>query len=406
VAIILAGTWAGRASVGRLLTLRPVRHVGRVSYSWYLWHWPFLVFAEAAWGALSVLGGMAVVAVSWLPAVVSHRFLEHPLHRSRLLTRRPRWALRLGLACTLVAVLLGIGLAAVQPGLRTAPASAVTGAESAATTLQASAAAVRPNPRDATKDRSRMYADGCLVAPPGTVSPGCVYGDADGATTVVLFGDSHAMQYFPALDAVARERGWRLVGLTKAGCTPASTLVVNDQLRRAYTECQRWRERTLRRIAATEKPALIVTSGLSEYTAVRDGRRLDADDTAAALRRGWTTTLKRLRTVAPQVVVIRDGPASPRDVPDCVSGALDDLSRCAFSAAQGLDAAPVDVAAAQTVPGVRVVDPTPVLCPDGTCPAVIGNALVYRDRRHLTATFVKTLGPWMTRQLPTLRRTA
>jgi hypothetical protein len=396
---------AGGVSVGRFLERRPVRHVGRVSYAWYLWHWPLLVLAEAAFGALSVLGGIAVVAFSWLPAVLSHRLVERPLHHSRFLKDRPRWALRLGIACTATAVVLGIGLAALQPTLQTAPASQVVGA--AATTVQTSAAAVRPNPAKAGEDRSQLYTDGCLIAPKGTVSGSCVYGDKASRTTVVLFGDSHAMQYFPAVEAVARERGWRLVGLTKAGCTPASTLVINDQLRRAYTECQTWRERALKRIEQTEKPALVITSGLSDYTAVSgSGARLSAAATAVALQRGWTTTLKRLNAAAGKVVVIRDGPASPVDVPDCVSGALDDLSKCSFAAADHVDPHPVEVAAAHAVRGVSVVDPTPVLCPDGTCPAVIGNALVYRDTRHLTATFVKTLAPWMATQLPTLTKTS
>ena len=39
-------------------------------------------------------------------------------------------------------------------------------------------------------------------------------------TTVVLFGDSHAMQWFPALNGLAKEHDWRLVGLTKAACPP------------------------------------------------------------------------------------------------------------------------------------------------------------------------------------------
>ncbi|HEX5912326.1 MAG TPA: acyltransferase, partial [Rubrobacter sp.] len=49
----------------RWLTLGPVRHVGRTSYSWYLWHWPPLVFAATLWGKLSPLEGTAVLAVSY-----------------------------------------------------------------------------------------------------------------------------------------------------------------------------------------------------------------------------------------------------------------------------------------------------------------------------------------------------
>jgi hypothetical protein len=47
------------------------------------------------------------------------------------------------------------------------------------------------------------------------------YGERGSSTTVVLFGDSHAMQYFPALERIAARRRWRLVNLTKGGCPPA-----------------------------------------------------------------------------------------------------------------------------------------------------------------------------------------
>src|SRR3954453_1063178 len=78
-------------------------------------------------------------------------------------------------------------------------------ARSAGTQIQASATAVRPSPSRANADRSLAYADGCHLPDRATRSPNCAYGDAESATTVVLFGDSHAMQYFPALQRVATQ---------------------------------------------------------------------------------------------------------------------------------------------------------------------------------------------------------
>src|ERR687897_977248 len=90
-AIIAAGigstvTFAGPA---RLLTLGPVRHVGRISYSWYLWHWPPLVFAATLWGKLSPLEGVGVLAASYVPAVLSNRLVERPFLHSKTLTQYP-----------------------------------------------------------------------------------------------------------------------------------------------------------------------------------------------------------------------------------------------------------------------------------------------------------------------------
>src|SRR3712207_1750553 len=77
-AIIAAGSSSTNAAPTRLLSLRPVRHAGRISYSWYLWHWPPLVFAAAIWGKLSPLEGLAALSASYAPAVLTHRFVERP----------------------------------------------------------------------------------------------------------------------------------------------------------------------------------------------------------------------------------------------------------------------------------------------------------------------------------------
>src|ERR687897_311670 len=77
-AIIAAGFATTSAGPARLLTLGPVRHVGRISYSWYLWHWPLLVFAAAVWGSLSTLEGIGVLAASYVPTVLTNRLVEKP----------------------------------------------------------------------------------------------------------------------------------------------------------------------------------------------------------------------------------------------------------------------------------------------------------------------------------------
>ena len=403
-AIIAAGFVTTSAGASRVLTLGPVRHVGRISYSWYLWHWPPLVFAAAIWGSLSPLEGIAVLVASYVPAVATNRLVERPFLHSETLTRFPRKALALGGACTAASVALGLGLFVLTPTIPEAPESQLAGASALRhdDSLQKSAKAVQPTPREAEskENRPRMYADGCHLTFSETKSPNCVYGDPSSDTTVVLFGDSHAMQWFPALNEIAKERDWRLVGLTKAACPPAEVHIYNATLRRAYSECDEWRERTLKRIVRDENPSLVVTSSLPTYKPREDGKRLPKEAGREAMVEGYASTLKELRSTGAPVALIDDVPHPDKNIPQCVSRSLDRLRKCATPQSKALGYPKVNSRAAAEVGGVRFIDPTPMICLEKTCPAVIGDALVYRNGAHLTATYVRTLTPWLAERLP------
>jgi peptidoglycan/LPS O-acetylase OafA/YrhL len=405
-AIIAAGFGSTTTSAvsARMLTLGPVRHVGRISYSWYLWHWPPLIFAATLWGELSPLEGVGVLAVSYVPAVVTNHLVEKPFLHSKTLTQYPRKALALGGACTAFSVALGLLLFAVTPTVPEAPESQVAGAAALQNghSLQKSAKAVTPDPREAeTKEnRPQMYADGCHLNPPETEVPECVYGNPSSKTTVVLFGDSHAMQWFPALNELAKERNWRLVGLTKAACPPAEVHIYNASLRRAYRECTEWREQMLERIVQVENPDLIVTSSLSTYRPREDGKRLPQHASEEAMVEGYASTLKKLRSTGTRVALIEDVPHPNKNIPECVSRSLEHLERCATPRSEALDYPKVNTRVSERVEGVKLIDPTPVACTEKNCPAVIGDVLVYRNGAHLTATYVRTLTPWLGKQLP------
>jgi peptidoglycan/LPS O-acetylase OafA/YrhL len=398
----LAATSGGvtgvRVGAASLLSLRPVRYVGRISYSWYLWHWPAIVFAAAIWGPrLSVAAGLAAVAASWIPTQLTHTLVEDPVRRAPMLSRLPNRAIALGLACTVVALGVGIGLRAAQPTLKTAKLSDVPGAAALPDqpTPQETAVALRPNPLKARADRGRSYYEGCMVGIPGTNSNKCLYGDLDGRHTLILFGDSHAMQYFPAVVELAEVNRWRLIVMTKAECPPEEVEVRSMVEDREYSQCDEWREKTFQRIEEGNQSVTVVMSGDTEYTPYGpDGEELSGDEAAEAMEAGYLRTLRRIEAAGPHTVVIRDNPSSTEDVPSCVSEDIQHLGRCAFPRHREWDRE-YDVRAAEASPDTHLVDFIGDICPGEVCRAVIGNALVYRDKDHLTATFARTLEPML-----------
>jgi peptidoglycan/LPS O-acetylase OafA/YrhL len=406
-ALILSGTalaaTAGgvtglKAGAGWVLSLRPVRYVGRISYSWYLWHWPFIIFAAAIWGPrLTVAAGLLAVAASWVPTQLTHMLIEDPVRRAPALRRLPNRAIALGLACMAVAVGVGIGLRDSQPTVRLAAIGDVPGAAALVDqpVPQETATALRPNPLKARADRGRSYYEGCMVGIDGTNSNKCLYGNPTGGNTLILFGDSHAMQYFPAVDELAEIHGWRLIVLTKAECPPEEVEVKSMVEDREYSQCDEWREETLKRIEGGNKHMTVVMSGDTEYTPYGpDGEELSGNEAADAMEAGYLRTLRRIEAAGPHTVVIRDNPSSVQDVPSCVSEDIQHLKRCAFPRLREWDRE-YDVRAAKASPETHLVDFIGDICPGEVCRAVIGNALVYRDKDHLTATFARTLEPML-----------
>jgi peptidoglycan/LPS O-acetylase OafA/YrhL len=398
----LAATASGvagvRSGAGWILSLAPVRYVGRISYSWYLWHWPAIVFAAAIWGPrLSVAAGLAAVAASWIPTQLTHMLIEDPVRRSPMLSRLPNRAIGLGLACTALALGVGIGLQAAQPTLHTAPLSEVRGAAALVDEAlpQETATALRPNPLKARADRGSSYYEGCMVGIPGTNSNRCLYGNKHGDKTLVLFGDSHAMQYFPTVEELVQQRGWRLIVLTKAECPPEELEVKSMVEDREYSQCDEWRQSALERIETGDEHTTVIMSGDTEYTPYGPhGEELSGDAAANAMEAGYLRTLNRIKAAGPRTVVIRDNPTSTEDVPSCVSEDIQHLDRCSFPRKREWDRE-YDVRAAKASPETHLVSFIADICPGEICRAVIGNALTYRDKDHLTATFARTLEPML-----------
>jgi len=140
-------------------------------------------------------------------------------------------------------------------------------------------------------------------------------------------------------------------------------------------------------------------SGDTAYTPYNDdGEELGGDAGAAAMEAGYLATLRRIHRAGLRTVVIKDTPTSSSDVPGCVSEDLDDLGSCAFERERDR-AKEFDSRAARVAPGSELIDVTPEICPRDLCRAVIGNALVYRDKSHLSATFARTLAPAIERGL-------
>lgn len=293
------------------------------------------------------------------------------------------------------------GGAALAVGLGLAASVAVAPIASAGGAPTDRLDALRPSLTWADDDRGGAARQGCLLEFSQTRSPTCVFGSRRSSFSVVLLGDSHSNQWFPALYPIARERGWRLTVLSKSSCTPAAIRVFNSRLRRSYRECHTWRRSALQRIAR-ERPDLVVIGSATSYRVIEDGAVRGRSRSARALEDGLVTTMRRLRGVGSRVLIFRDPPRPPEHPAQCLRRHPADFSACAFGRNVGYRFARVNARAALRVAGVQSIDTQRLFC-SRRCPVVVGNVLVYRDPLHLTATYAKTQTDWLRRRLPQTR---
>jgi hypothetical protein len=257
-----------------------------------------------------------------------------------------------------------------------------------------------PPLREVRSDVPIIHRDGCHLEAQDAVSGECAYGVASSATTVVLFGDSHAAQWFPALERTAIERQWRLVSLTKASCPAADIEVWSPSLKRPYAECDAWRASVLKRIAA-ERPALVIVSNSRIARLMVDGEQVISQTHHEIWGDALERMLRRLRKLAGRVVVMGDTPNPRGNPPVCLSANLSDALACATPAerAISLKRTATEREIADKL-GAVFIDPTDWVCPTDPCPALIGRWLVYRDGGHIATAFARGLGPYVAAQLP------
>ncbi len=359
---LMAGRELPGRGFARLLDTRPFQYVGELSYSWYLWHWPFLVLALAMLPNLSVSGKAVAALLAFAAAALTHVFVENPIRFQPFLVARRGATLALGALLALGS--LGAAFLALHVASRLASDPRI-----------ASIAA-------ATRDIASLSREGCVGLMGSADEKKCEFGAHDSAISILLFGDSHAIQWFDALERLAAEQHWRLITLLKSAC-PAADLGAPWR----SAECDVWRAAAVRDIG-TLHPTLVVLASTTRY--------LDDSSVAqweAAMRR----TLTQLTAAGVHVLVIRDTPTPPFNVPTCLARSARHSwypgGQCAFVRAQALRPQffAAEQRAAQGLSGVSFADLTDSLCDRQLCAATDAGLVIYRDDNHLTGRYAAHL---------------
>lgn len=343
----------------------PIKFLGDISYSLYLWHWPIIVLAPwVLHQNLTTTDRVAIIGVAILLGWLSKRFVEDPIRFGRLSKKRVRTQLLSAAGAMLFVIAATFG-----------------GVALAQTQVDASWSDSHLNPplSKVAHDYPKIEHSKCRVQKNDFAFSYCIKGDPNGTLNVGLFGDSHTRQYYDPIEALALQHHWKLFVASKSACPLADAATLPSGV--AHVSCRSWNRSFDAFIASQPKFDLIINSNSSLVTG-------NFANTATS----YKTEVQRLVAKGSHWLVILDNPKPLASFISCIEAAGQKASTaCALSRQHALTPADPLAPAIRGLPGVFFADYTDAYCFASSCPPVINNTVVYRDDSHISATFSMTL---------------
>jgi peptidoglycan/LPS O-acetylase OafA/YrhL len=363
---------APRSLPARLISLRPLAWVGKISYGLYLWHWPVILFVNSTAGPFGLLPGSfglngERLALTFAAATTSFYLLEQPIRRGVVPVIGPSIR-RFAIAC-LVAII------------------AVAGTSY----WQTSAAAPEIN--------------GIQVIPLDCDYTPCVriQGPA-GAPVVAVIGDSIAQSLDPAFLLLAQEHGWTYVVQAAGGCRVTHLLSsLNGLVSPANQKCHDSTQEAQRKIVAKWHPTLIVDVDVVDTQEITDANgQVQLRGTPghlSAVENALTDVARNLTADGARFVIMELPPLLRID---CGKPSMSSAAACNVNVATDSVYPPYNAIfrrIAASVPRVSTISITDSICPNQVCRPNVDGRLVRYDGEHYSPPTAKWLAPIIYRQL-------
>ena len=376
--LIHAGS-SGATLVSQALSARPCVLVGLISYSLYLWHWPLLVFAQIA--SPLPLGFALKAAILLLAAglaTLTWWAVETPFRR-RTLCPAPRQLLLAGAACGVSLGLFGLAVMAGHGWPQRIPLAirAQVLANSAMRTQIAYPPACRRNFRHVFD--AKELAVQCPIG-------------GQGGKTILFWGDSQIEQLYPLLADLARDgvpADTKLAAMTSGGCPPVPGL---NSIAPGF-DCAGFNQRAFLRAQQPDIDSVVFASAPYPAASLCQAGAgclpfADATEYEAHVTKAFAAQLRTLANAHKKIIVILPFPSYPVAIPDYLNRtlALGQEPSLHLTRAQHLaqtQAFAQAFRAAAEAAGAQIIDPSEILCPDGTCLYQRDRVSLYSDASHL-----------------------
>lgn len=373
----------------KLLALDPLRFIGKISYSLYLWHWPVFVLFRWTYGLQSVRCKVAAVVLAFALSVASFYFVETPPRRLLAAWRFPRYA---AVAVGVVALLIGYGISSgiwkLQPKISL---STVTQhrddwyPDAPVTNVQNPECVLASQPID--QDRRHLK----ILSRTGCAAP------VTFPHQLFVFGDSHSLGYWWMIRGFVLQTGAHAFLSTIDGCSPLNlngappARCVDDEAASVKEMLSKAEPGDVLFLAALRLPRMV-----DQYTIFGEAiARAAASDPGhiAALHEGEVAALPVLQSFAAKgVKIVFEGPKPlfnsvtyrcadwyDRTNPICAGGdsmprsVIDQLRAPVLNTYRELQG---------QLPSVSVWDPMPILCPGERCSEYQNRVPLFLDGDH------------------------
>ncbi|MET4147154.1 peptidoglycan/LPS O-acetylase OafA/YrhL [Arthrobacter sp. UYCo732] len=404
---IAAGTGTAERVAVWPLNTRPIGYVGDISYSLYLWHWPVIVLFGVLIPPNSMVSLVLVLAVTAGLSAASYRWVEQSVLKSNWLRPESKAAKRssevrpvavIGLmTASLLLATAALAGATVYTqrshptvgellGTKT-PAAINSAVESLQVEMLTASERNTWNGLTPSIETAHEIVDGVLTDDcwndRESVRNHCIIGPSSAPNSLVVFGDSMAMNWVPGLWAALKDNPeWNLSVYAKVGC-PYADVPVLDTDGSMYENCDEFRDWAVSEIDGEHPEAIVLASALKKSLP-----GASAEELPRLWAEGVTRTLSQIEYESPIILT------APPEGPSLLSCAnrFSNPKMCE-SSITALWLATTE--ATESAAGkARLVDVRPWFClPDGRCPAVIGTIPTRRDTVHMTDAYSARLAP-------------